>query len=191
MKRALVALGVAGVAVAPRAHAVEREHHLGIDAGGAMLVMSDKTDVGGGGGAHWAYGLSDSFNLMVEASWSLVAIERPIPCVTPKACSPKTWPETVGSADVGVGYIFDVLQWVPYAGLLAGGYLLTGGTLGTGGAVGTRGLPGVALALGLDYRFARNLALGFAFRQHMLVTDMATYPSFTQLFARLEYTWGW
>jgi hypothetical protein len=180
VKRATAAIAIAGVAVAPPAGAVEHEHHAGIDAGGSILVLNDKTDVGGGVGAHWTYGLTDAFNLMVEGSWSLVALgEKRAVGV------PRTRPATVGDAGVGVGYVLDVLKWVPYAGALVGGYMLTGGT------VGTKILPGAALALGLDYRFARSLAVGFAFRQHMLVTEMSTYPSFTQMFARVEYTWGW
>jgi hypothetical protein len=174
------AIAAAGIAAASPAGAVEREHHLGLDAGPSVLVMSDKTDVGGGAGAHYAYGLSDAFNLMVEGSWSLVALgERPSKGV------PTTRPDTVGDAGVGVGYVLDVVRWVPYAGALVGGNMLTGGT------VGTRFLPGATLALGLDYRCTRDLAVGFAFRQHMFVTDMTTYPSFTQMFARVEYTWGW
>jgi hypothetical protein len=180
VKSAATAITVAGVALASRAAAVEREHHLGIDAGGSVLVMRDKTDVGGGVGGHWAYGLSDAFNLMAEGAWSLVALGET------GASTPKTRPASVVSAGVGVGYVLDVLQWVPYAGLLVGGFALTGGTID-----GARVLPGATIALGLDYRFARSWAAGFAFRQHMLVTEMATYPSFTHLFARFEYTWGW
>jgi hypothetical protein len=51
-------------------------------------------------------------------------------------------------------------------------------------------LPGVEFALGLDYRCSRRLALGVALRQHMM-SEVSTYPSFSQAFARLEYTWGW
>jgi hypothetical protein len=170
------------VSLPSRAGAVEHEHHLGVDAGASMLVMSDKTDLGGGVGGHWAYGLNDAFNLMVEASWSLVALGEKVQSAT----TPRTRPSTVGNAGVGVGYVLDVLQWVPYAGLLVGGYALTGGTLDV-----SKIRPGAVLALGLDYRFGPSWAAGLAFRQHMLVTEVSTYPSFTQVFARLEYTWGW
>jgi hypothetical protein len=101
------------------------------------------------------------------------------------ASTPRTRPAGLADATVGVGYVLDVLRWVPYAGVLVGGYALTGGTI-----AGTKVLPGAGFALGLDYRLGRSWAVGFAFRQHF-VTEPSTYPSFTQLFARFEYTWGW
>jgi hypothetical protein len=182
VKRAAVAAFAFGLALAQPAGAVERENHVGIDAGGAMLVMSDKTDVGGGVGAHWAYGLSDAFNLMLEAAWSPVALGEK----AGGASAPRTRPSSLTDVGVGLGYVLDVLQWVPYGGVLLGGYALTGGTLD-----GAKILPGVAIGVGLDYRLGRSWAVGVAARQHMLFTEMATYPSFTQLFARFEYTWGW
>lgn len=182
MKLVAAAIAVALVAIASRARAVEREHHIGIDAGASVLVMSDKTDVGAGIGGHWAYGLSDAFNVMVEAAWSPVALGEKLQGLS----TPRWRPASVVNAGAGVGYLLDVLQWVPYAGLLVCGYALGGGTIDH---VQVR--PGAALALGLDYRFGRSWAAGFAFRQHMLVTDASTYPSFTQFLARFEYTFGW
>jgi hypothetical protein len=162
---------------------VEREHHLGVDLGGSMLVVSDKSspDVGPAIGAHYTYGLNDAFNLMVEGSWSLLALNEDVDSKS----TPRTRPVWGANADVGIAYVFDVLQWVPYAGLLAGGYTFGGGTI-----PGTKVLAGAAFALGLDYRFSRSLCAGVSARQHM-VTDPNTYPSFTQLFAQVEYTWGW
>ena len=182
MKPAAAAAAVAAFALTSRAGAVEREHHLGVDLGGALLVMSDKTDLGGGGGAHWTYGLSDAFNLMVEGAWSLVALGENVRSAT----TPRTRPGSLGNVDVGIGYVLDVGQWVPYGGALMGGYALTGGTVR-----GTTVLPGLVTALGLDYRFDRSWAAGLAFRQHFFVTEISTYPSFTQVFARFEHTWGW
>jgi hypothetical protein len=170
------------LAFASAAGAVEREHHLGADLGGSMLVTSIKTDLGGGGGGHWTYGLTDAFNLMVEGAWSIVALGEKVPN-TP---GPRTRAATVANVDAGMGYVLDVGQWVPYAGGLVGGYALAAGNIS-----GTKVLPGVGVALGLDYRLTRSWAAGLAFRQHFLVTEMSTYPSFTQLFARFEYTWGW
>jgi hypothetical protein len=182
VKPAALAIALAGATLASRARAVEHEHHLGVETGAAILVMSDKTDVGAGVGGHWTFGLSDAFNLMVEGAWSLVALgER-----AKDAHTPRTRPASVANADVGIGYVLDVLQWVPYGGLLLGGYALGGGTI-----EGAKVLPGAEIALGLDYRFGPRWAAGFAFRQHMLFTEASTYPSYTQLFARWEYTWGW
>jgi hypothetical protein len=179
-----IAFALSGMTLARQAAAVEREHHLGLDAGGAMLVVSDKStpDLGGSAGVHWAYGLSDAFNLMAEGAWSLVALGEKVQSPT----TPRTLPASVANLDVGIGYVLDVLQWVPYGGLLVGGCALAGGTID-----GIKIRPDAEIALGLDYRFGRSLATGVAFRQHMLLTAMSTYPSFTQVFARLEYTWGW
>jgi hypothetical protein len=178
------AAALLSLSLAARASAVEREHHLGLDAGGSLLDVADKNsaDVGGGVGAHWTYGLSDAFNLMAEGAWSLVAIGEKAQSRT----TPTTRPTNVTNAGIGLGYVLDVLQWVPYAGVLLGGYALNGGTIH-----GTSFLPGIALGIGLDYRFGRSWAAGVAIRQHLLVTDMSTYPTFTQVFARCEYTWGW
>jgi hypothetical protein len=193
MSRAVAAALIAASALFARpVLAVEREQQLGVDFGGSMLIVSGKSspDVGGVAGIHWTYGLSDALNLMAEADWSLVALNE-----TQKASTTGTRPSWAANADVGIGYVFDVLRWVPYAGVLVGGYDLSGGTI-----PGTKFLLGVAIAIGCDYRFDRTLAVGIALRQHMLTDpstwaagDIAssTYPSFTQAFARLEYTWGW
>ena len=182
MRFAAVATILASVAIAAPAAAVEREQHVGLDAGSAILGMSDKTDVGVALGAHWAYGLTDEFNLMAEGSFSLVSPGESIA----SAATPRTRPATTANAGVGVAYVFDILRWVPYAGILAEGYALMGGTLPS-----TTWIPGGAIAVGLDYRLDRSFAAGVAFRQHLLATDTSTYPSFTQVFARVEYTWGW
>ena len=170
------------ILVARPALAVEREHHLGVDVGGTMLSVSDKgsVDLGPMAGAHWTYGVTDAFNLMLEGSWSLLSTSeargKDIPHTRP------TW-EAHGSA--GVAYVFDVLTWVPYVGLLVGGYVLGGGTLDT-----TKYLYGFSLAAGVDYRLSRSFSAGISARQHMM-SDPSTYPEFTQLFATAAYTWGW
>src|SRR5258708_29154371 len=91
------------------AGAVEREHHLGVDLGASMLVVSEKgsPDVGPMVGAHWTYGLSDAFDLMVEGSWSLLAVDEKIA----DKSTPLTRPAWGANADAGIAYVFDVLQW--------------------------------------------------------------------------------
>lgn len=177
---AATAVAAALATLASPARAVERENQLGADLGCAILVVKDKStpEVGAGIGAHYSYGITDSFNLMVEGAWSLVALDE-----TRNAKTPATHPAWMANANVGVGYVLDVLRWVPYFGLLVGGYGLAGGSMS-----GAKVLPGAEIALGLDYRFGRSLTTGVALRQHVL-SD--TYPSFTQAFARVEYSWGW
>jgi hypothetical protein len=177
-----VAIALAAASLPWGARAIEHEQHVGVDGGMSILVLNDKTDVGGALGGHWAYGLSDVFNIMAEATWSLVALNENVESVH----TPRTRPTNVANLGAGMAYVFDVLSWVPYAGVLLGGYALFGGTIG-----GATILPGATAAVGLDYRLQRQWVVGVAFRQHFLFTDMTTYPSFTHILARLEYTWGW
>ena len=180
---ALVALpvGLAAALFASTAGAVEREHAIALGGGLSVLDVSDKSsaDVGAGAGLAYTYGLSDAFNLMAEATWSMVALNETV------QGAPTTRPSMVTSLDVGVAYVFDVIRWVPYIGLLAGGCALNGGTID-----GTKLVPGAVIALGFDYRFNRTWAAGLALRQQVF-TDSATYPSYSQAFARVEYIWGW
>ena len=53
------------------------------------------------------------------------------------------------------------------------------------------GWLGVQLEVGLDYQVTRSLALGAAYHEHFMLTDMATYPVFFNVLARVEYVWGW
>ncbi|MGA7124192.1 MAG: hypothetical protein WBY94_29085 [Polyangiaceae bacterium] len=181
MRAAWAGLSAAVWSTAASAGAVEREQHLGADIGGSILVLSSKTELGGSVGAHFAYGLTDAFNLMAEAAWSPVALGK-----MPQSAGLGTSPGSITNVDIGVAYVLDVGQWVPYGGALVGGYALTGGAIS-----GASLLPGFVGALGLDYRFDRSWAAGVAFREHFLLTELSTYPSFTQVFARFEYTWGW
>jgi hypothetical protein len=179
-----MALGVAlaSAAFGSQAHALEQENHLGFDAGASLLVIGKKStpDLGPTVGGHYTYGLSDAFNLMGEAAFSLVALDQ---ADDPK--KPRTYPSWVANVDVGIAYVFDVLKWVPYVGVLVGGYALSGGTIG-----GTKLLPGAAAALGLDYRLGPTLSIGAVLEEHF-VSETSTYPSFTQALTRIEYTWGW
>ena len=164
-----------------QAAAIERQHHLGVGAGLSLLKIDDKPtlDVGGGLGVHYAYGVTDQFNFMLEGTSSLVA--RNVTETTPT-----TRPSTVESVAFGGSYVLDVLRWVPYVGILASGYGLTGGSLRQ-----TKYIAGIQIAVGLDYQLTRSLAVGVAIRQHMLLSDASTYPTYTQAFLRTEYMWGW
>jgi hypothetical protein len=185
MKKA-VALSLAAVtlAAAGDARAIERQHHVGLGPSIDVLSIDDKSslDVGAGVGLHYTYGLSDQWNLMAEAGSAIVAADQQRDAPD----TPATRPATVDRAAVGVGYVIDVLQWVPYVGLLAGGYRLAGGTID-----GSLFLPGAELALGLDYQLSRRWAVGVGVRQHLFVTKMSTYPAFTTGLVRIEYMWGY
>ena len=182
---ALVSLAVGALLWAsPReAQALERQHHLGLDPTLAMLKVDDKStlSVGVGLGAHYTYGINDQFNFLAEVNWSRVAANQQQDEVT----SPHTRPADVAHASAGVGYVIDVLRFVPYVGLLLGGYRLSGGTLDSALL-----LPGAELVVGLDYQLSRQWAVGIAGQQHLLFTKASTYPSYTTVLLRFEYMWG-
>ncbi len=179
------ALTVAALLGSPAADAVEREHQVGIDAQFVSLKVANTatSNLGGGFGAHYSYGLTDQFNLMAEGGFALHVVEPEVE--KDKGAAPQQ-PKTIGHMGVGVGYVFDVLSWVPYIGLLGTGYWLGGGTRTDAGPAG-----GLAAALGIDYRASRKLAIGLAARQHFILSDFGTYPSWTSVGLRLSYTWGW
>lgn len=180
----LLAALAATLASAPReARAVERQHHIGVDPNITILDVDDKStlDVGVGVNAHYTYGITDQFLFMGELGGAIVALDQKQD--TPK--TPHTRPSEVDHVALGAGYVLDVLQFVPYGGVLLGGYRLAGGTLDS-----ALFLPGVELTLGLDYLLARHIAIGFAYQQHMLVTKMSTYPVLSSVLLRAEYVWG-
>jgi len=149
-----------------------------------MLTIDGKStqSVGGGGAIHYAYGLSDQFNLMIEASSAIVAKDQQ----QDNPDSPRNRPAAVDHGSVGVGYVIDILQWVPYIGLQGGVYRLAGGTMPS--ALIT---PGVVLSAGLDYQITRHLAAGIAVREHMMLSKLDTYPSYLTAALRFEYMWGY
>ena len=121
-------------------------------------------------------------NLMVEGAWSIGLAGRQVgPQDTDRPASVDRERRRgrrlrVRRASVG-----------PYVGLLVGGEALSGGTL-----TSAKFFPNGVIALGLDYRLSPHLAVGAALRQQFTAVESSTYPSFTQAFARLEYTtWGW
>jgi hypothetical protein len=184
LRSGIAALALAGAVLAStEARATEKEHHLGGDLGLSLLSIQDKStvDLGAGVGAHYAYGLSDQFNFLAELNGSIVALGSQGDDKTPR-----TRPTTLSTAGVGVSYVLDITQWVPYFGVLAGAGLMTGGTLDAALV-----LPDAQVAVGLDYRINHDWAVGIAGRQHFFFTDMNNYPSYTNVFARFEYTWGW
>ncbi len=175
---------VAAITGATNAQAVEREHQVGLDLGGAVLVVGDKSDadLGAAFGAHYTYGLSDQWLFMARAAISPVAPDE-------RANAPNTpndRPSGLVGAGVGIGYVLDVMRWVPYAGLLVDGYALYGGTLGGG----PRMVAGVSVALGVDYRIDRTWSVGASLHENIL-SEPGTYPSLTQAFANVDMHWGW
>ncbi len=172
------------VVVAPPASAFEKQHHLGLSPALAVLKVNEKstTSVGAGLSLHYAYGLTDQFNFMVEGGSHVVAANQQVD--SPE--TPATFPARVDHAGVGVGYVLDVLRWVPYFGVLGQGYVLSGGTIPRAVVA-----VGVSIAAGLDYQIGRHFAVGLAVRQNFIASELSTYPTYTLAQLRAEYVWGY
>jgi opacity protein-like surface antigen len=156
-----------------RAGAFERQWHAGGDIGWSAVSFAGGIFSGYGGGAHLTYGLTDTFNAMLElgATSHTVYLNRPN--------------LTVLSGAAGIGYTLDVLRWVPYAALLVGGYSFSGANL-----VKADPRLGFQVAVGLDYAIARSVAVGVQVRYHTFSDDPFS-ASYLTTFARVEYLWGW
>jgi hypothetical protein len=179
----LAAAAAAGLVTVP-ASAVEQQHHLGLGPQLAILSIKDKTtaSVGGGGAVHYAYGLTDQWNITGELSAAIVAAKQRQDFPT----APLTRPAEVDQASAGMTYVIDILRWVPYIGAEVGLYRLAGGTLPS-----VLLLPGAALGAGLDFQFTRHFAAGVGVREHFLFTKLSTYPSYTTVLFRFEVMWGY
>jgi len=175
---------IALLALPRETHAIERQHHVGLGGSLSMLTIDDKTtnSLGGGLWLHYAYGLTDTFNLMAEVSSSAVARDQQQDTDT----TPRTRPAGVDHGAFGVGYVIDILQWVPYICVLGGAYRLYDGTLPQAII-----LPGVQAGVGLDYQLTRHLAVGAGIREHLMISKLKTYPSYMTAFLRVEYMWGY
>src|SRR5262249_33676872 len=130
---------------------------------------------GFGGGLHLTYGINDTFNFLVLADASVH------PAATYKGKGVDG--AILGGGAVGVGYVFDVLQWVPYVGLAAGGYY----ELSPKDSGPRRGL---LLPFGLDSQLSRSFALGAAGEYRLLLLDPEGVKQRFAAYLRAEYIWG-
>jgi hypothetical protein len=179
---ALAAPAALLLALPSSAQAYERQWHAGGGLGYAFFAEGGNTLHGLGVGAHLTYGLSDAFNLLVQVDGSNHFGPAPFA------------PRVLASGSVGVGYVIDVLQWVPYVGVMAGGYgVFAPGACGAAGepaCVGAR--LGLSVPFGLDYQLSRSFALGVAGRYGILLFGEAGGVGQTlTMYLRAEYLWGY
>jgi hypothetical protein len=142
----------------------------------ALLLPSGAALHGFGGGLHLTYGLSDTLNLLVMADASVH------PAATYKA-RPVDGAIVAGGA-VGVGYVVDILQWVPYIGAAAGGYYEVS-PKNSGPRLGLQ------IPFGLDYQLSRSFALGVAGDYRLLFLDPTGVTQRISVYLRGEYIWGY
>jgi hypothetical protein len=172
-----------GVWLAPgTARAWERSQGFGADVGVAMLNTSDglSPELGVAYGLHYSIALTDQFDFVSELGGATVDLS---PVVTSMSANDR--PQQMWNLDAGVIYKLDVVQFVPYFGALAGGYLLKGGSLPSALL-----LPGAEVAVGADYLLTRRWAVGLSIRETFLFTDLDTYPSYFTVTGRVELNWG-
>jgi hypothetical protein len=175
------------VLLVTEAHAVERQHHVGLAPGATFWKTADSPIATGFSmGAFYTYGITDQINLLGEVRGSVLTLSRDVIDPKDRPIVPKTRPSREGSAAIGLAYVLDVLRWVPYGGFLVGAQGLGGGTMES-----AKYMPTLQLALGLDYQINRTLSAGFAFRQSIFVFNASEYPTATHLFAKVEFSWGY
>jgi hypothetical protein len=163
------------------ARAFERSQGFGLESGLAVLsVNGESPEFGVAWGLHYTLALTDQFDFTAELGGAQVDLDP-----TVAAGAPTDRPATLWNLDAGLLYKLDIVQFVPYFGALAGGYVLTGGSLPS-----ALPLPGVEVAAGADYLLSRRWAVGLAIREHLLFTDLGTYPTYLTVTARAEWTWG-
>lgn len=160
-----------------RAQAIEGQVHLG---GGVGAATFARTDTGFGPllGVHGAYELSDMFDIRLELMASRhVFVEG-------------TSTDFYGAA-AGMTYKVDVIEWVPYFGLLGGYYAFSNEVVPP--PLRQREL-GIMVPLGIEYVPSRTFAAGFQVAYHGFLSDpmdsVGDAPYVT-LLLRAEYRLGW
>ena len=153
------------------AFAFERQWHLG---GGAGVVLPPgEYSLGPALGAHAAYGISDVFDVRLELQGSRHSADG-APTIN------------VLSGAAGLAYKLDIIEWVPYGGLLAG-YSYADVEV-TPADAGPQSSPTLGLIAGIDYGLSRSFGLGAAFREDFLLTEGLMQSTFL---LRAEHRWGW
>jgi hypothetical protein len=170
-----VAVTLFAALVPAEAAAYERQWHAGASFGYA-IVGQEEAYSGLGGGLHLTYGLTDAFNAMLETDFTL----HPGGDLT------------VLSAALGPAYVLDILEWVPYGGILIGAY-----DIWRHSDCGGVDQPschaahlGFSVPLGLDYQLSRSFAIGGQVRYHFLLAGEGDPSSYFTAFARAEFIWG-
>jgi hypothetical protein len=174
------AASLAAIALTPaRADAAEGLKSVGVQAGFSGVTGSEGQFGGYGGAVAGTFGLGDTFALIGNASF------------TSNQVTATGGRSLVASQAIGLRYALDVIQFVPYVGVLAASYELTGGGLAT-----PQYKFGAQIALGVDYLVSRKWLVGLELRTHALPNDILSSPSnptpfYMTSFVKLEYVWGW
>jgi hypothetical protein len=172
-------MAIAAALLGRPARAFENQWHLGAEIGGAKL-LGEELGFGPRAGAYAAYGLSDVFDARFGAGAFLAsrnAIE------TFAAADVRA-----ASAELGLAYKLDVIEWIPYAAALAGVAWTNVAPEGTSSV--TEWAPALGVELGLDYAVSRELGLGLHYRAEAWLGAGAVDGAMSLSLAA-EYRWGW
>jgi hypothetical protein len=195
---AAAALAATTLLAPARSFAFERQWHAGASFGYTALMGSHATLHGIGGGLHLTYGLSDALNLMAEVNLSnhftrlgdVPVDENGKATGAPAVQLPSV---LLASGAVGVGYVFDVLQWVPYVGGLVGAADIITLDASCGKTPETpchSPRLNLQIPFGLDYSISRSFAVGVGGRYQMMIGGASLEHGLTGLL-RAEYVWGY
>jgi hypothetical protein len=152
------------------ASAFERQWHVGAGLGG--VAPRSAYGLGGALALHGAYGLSDVFDARLTLESSLHKLDGDDASST----------VSLSLATLGLAYKLDIIEWVPYFGVRAGGYYWGSAPVAPysqrGGAIG-----GMA---GCDYSFSRSAAIGVELSYDLLLPE----GNVSGALLRAEYRWG-
>jgi hypothetical protein len=176
-----LAILAAVLSVTSASEAFERQWHVG---GGVGLAIAPGSDYPAGPllGVHGAYGLSDMFDVRLE-----LAMSRHVLGVVPEQ---EQW---LYGADAAIAYKLDIIEWVPYFGVLAGYH---GATKPPRAQASDEPAPfeqrevDFGSLLGVDYSLSRSLALGAQIRYHVFSSNLSG-GGYTVAALHAEYRWGW
>jgi hypothetical protein len=130
--------------------------------GGAVVV--EGYEIGPALGLHAAYGLTDAYDLRLELQGSQNDFGK--------------LPVSFYGARLGLAYKIDVMRWIPYVGLAAGGFAIAWDT-------GRVFRPSVGGYFGLDYGFSDHFGLGVLGSADLVIANPAVTVS--SLLFRAEY----
>jgi hypothetical protein len=101
------------------------------------------------------------------------------------AASDRAWAIEVGP---GIDLRWDVLQWIPYAGLGLAYYRLAGTAVDDTARAGSS--LGAPLCVGVDYLLTRALVLNLQATAHTLLAPDGPRLSWAQLTFGVAHAWG-
>jgi hypothetical protein len=169
-------------AVETDAFAFERQWHLG---GGLGGVVANGYQLGPALNAYAAYGISDVFDVRLEAAASrnlhdsYVAMDP----MSMRYVTRRGERSLLYGAKLALAYKIDVIEWIPYAGASAG-FLGVTSPQGRFEAAS----PSVGGLVGLDYAISRDFGLGVAGFYDYVILGKGSVVS---AFLRAEYHLGY